>query len=252
MTVSDAIVRPYTGGSAPQLGSLAIMAATRGDLLRLCRGKKVDTSEFRRIMTSRLYVGQDPLESPCLVGPLVGAPYAVMVLECLVAWGVRKVLFFGWCGSISSTVSIGDIILVSGAHIDEGTSSHYLQTANTIARPSSQFTDTIRSVLVQEGIPFHEGLVWTTDGVFRETPQKVTHYQAHGVLGVEMEASALFTVGRYLHVEVGALMVVSDDLSNHTWQPGFKDPAFTAARRAACGVIEKLWPQQQTTLSTKE
>jgi len=46
-----------------------------------------------------------------VVGPFVGAPYAAMLLETLIAWDVEKIIFFGWCGAISHDVKIGDIII---------------------------------------------------------------------------------------------------------------------------------------------
>jgi purine-nucleoside phosphorylase len=91
-----------------------------------------------------------------------------------------------------------------------------------------------------EGVCARAGAVWTTDAVFRETRDEVTRHQRNGVLAVEMECSALFTVGGFRGIEVAALLVVSDDLSSLTWRPGFKDPRFIRGREMACNVISRL------------
>ena len=91
-----------------------------------------------------------------------------------------------------------------------------------------------------EGVSARLGTAWTTDAVFRETREEVTHHQRDGVLAVEMECSALFTVGGFRGIEVAALLVVSDDLSSLTWHPGFKDPRFIRGRELACNAIGKL------------
>jgi purine-nucleoside phosphorylase len=86
--------------------------------------------------------------------------------------------------------------------------------------------------------------VWSTDAPFRETQAKVLGYQRQGALAVEMECSALFTVGAFRSAEVAALLVVSDDLSSLSWKPGFKDTRFARGREAACNIISRLCTEQ--------
>jgi len=81
------------------------------------------------------------------------------------------------------------------------------------------------------------GRVWTTDAPYRETVEKVRKYQAEGLLAVEMEMSALFTVARFRKVELGGLMVISDELYDLTWRSGFESKTFHAAIRAGCEII---------------
>jgi hypothetical protein len=45
-----------------------------------------------------------------------------------------------------------------------------------------------------------------------------------------METAALFTVGDYRHVEVAALLIISDELSGPRWRHGFRDPRFLQTR----------------------
>jgi nucleoside phosphorylase len=60
-----------------------------------------------------------------------------------------------------------------------------------------------------------------------------------GLLAVEMEMSALFTVATYRKVHLGGLMVVSDELATLKWKTGFLNPFFwSASKRAAQAVIE--------------
>ena len=51
------------------------------------------------------------------------------------------------------------------------------------------------------------------------------------VLGVDMEISALFSIGRYRSVDVAGVLVVSDELSTLTWRQGFKTPQFAKGRK---------------------
>ena len=58
--------------------------------------------------------------------------------------------------------------------------------------------------------------------------------QAQGALAVEMEMSAVFTVAAFREMEAAGLLVVSDELSDYTWRPGFKTPGFNEAREKSC------------------
>lgn len=235
----DAIIQPRRGKSSPRLGPVAVMAATEPDLGALRGVLGFGFEPGRRLHISRLFTSPAPLSGACLAGPLVGAPYAVMLAETLIAWGARTLVLLGWCGAVSDTVGIGDLVLPTSAFIDEGTSRHYVADASkSTACPS--LVETLSAACASQGIAARPGAVWTTDAPFRETPDKVRGYRRQGALAVEMECSALFTLGAFRAVEVAALLVVSDDLSSLTWNPGFKDPRFARGREAACSVIAKL------------
>jgi len=216
------------------------MVASQNDLRMLCRRFHLTEDEHYPLYMSRLYVVSEGHMRFSIVGPLVGAPYGVMILETLIAAGIGKILFWGWCGAISDKIKIGDIIVPNGAVIDEGTSGHYGADSAQVAEPSGEITTKIRDALTRHRLEFHEGLVWSTDAIFRETRAKVERFQSQGALAVEMEASALFTVAKYRAVKVGALLVVSDDLAAFTWKTGFKDQRFKQNRRQACHVIGTL------------
>jgi uridine phosphorylase len=236
----DAIIFPKKGKKSPQLGPVAVMAGTETDLVLLCRLLNFDLRAHQSLFTSRLYVSNASTSGPSLTGPFVGAPYATMVLETLIAWGASKIIFLGWCGSISNKVKIGDIIIPSAAIIDEGTSRHYQNDDPTLSYPSELMRTMLKAELNQNQIHFHSGTLWSTDAIYRETRKQVEYYQSQDAIAVEMEISALFTVARFRKVDLGAMTVVSDELGSFKWRPGFKMDEFKRGRRAACKVIKNV------------
>jgi purine-nucleoside phosphorylase len=236
---ADAIIQPRRGKSSPKLEPVGVLAATEPDLRRLRDGLGFGSDPGRRLHISRLFAASDSVPGVCLAGPAVGAPYAVMLAETLIAWGARTLVFFGWCGALSKAVTIGDLVLPGSAFIDEGTSRHYAAGASESAA-STSLVQWLSEVGTAEGIDVRRGAVWTTDAPFRETREKVLAYRGRGALAVEMECSALFTLGTFRAVEIAALLVVSDDLSSLTWTPGFKDPRFAVGREAAFRLISRL------------
>lgn len=239
MTQNDAIINPKKSKNSPELGPVAVMVATEADLSLLCELFNFTENSFRKLFISRLYVDEKSGSPVSLAGPFIGAPYAAMLLETLIAWGVRKILFLGWCGAISDDVKIGDVILPTAAMIDEGTSAHYISN-NSPSTASPVIVNHARQYLREEQIAFHYGTIWSTDAVYRETPAKVEYFQNQNALAVDMETSSLFTVAKFRGVELGGVLVVSDELSTLKWRPGFKEKRFQQSRRIACRMVTRL------------
>ena len=105
------------------------------------------------------------------------------------------------------------------------------------SRPSFSLLRDIKTALKEEGLSFNQGPVWTTDAPYRETIAKVRTFQSQGVLGVDMETSAVFTVSAFRGIEAAALLIVSDDLSKMTWRHGFREPRFLQARRQVIRIV---------------
>ena len=145
-----------------------------------------------------------------------------MVLEELIVQGIRRFLSIGTAGSLQRDLGIGDIVVCDRAIRDEGTSHHYLP-PDTYAHASPAATARLVDALQATGTPHSVGTSWTTDAPpYRETIAEVRHYQAAGVLAVEMEAAALFAVAAYRGVEMGALLTISDTLGDLKWDPHFR------------------------------
>lgn len=141
----------------------------------------------------------------------IGAPGAAIVLEELATLGVRRFISLGLAGALPNEVGFGDVVLCTSAIRDEGVSHHYVPAAR-YAHPSAVLTDELRQALLTEGMPFTEGLTWTLDAVYRETVEEALAYREEGVVTVEMEAAALFTVAEVRGVEIASIFTVSDHL----------------------------------------
>lgn len=150
----------------------------------------------------------------------IGAPAAASVLEELTAFGASQFVSIGAAGALQRNLREGDVVLCTAAIRDEGVSHHYSEPGH-LAHPSKELTGKVKSTLEHLGIPFVEGTSWTIDAPYRETVAEARHYQGQGVMAVEMEAAALFTVANYRSVEVAAAFVASDSLAEMTWTPRF-------------------------------
>jgi uridine phosphorylase len=147
-----------------------------------------------------------------------GAPAAAIVLEELATLGAQRFINLGMAGALPSEVGFGQVVLCTAAVRDEGVSHHYTPAAR-YAYPSPVLTDVLRRALHQRGTSFVEGPTWTIDAIYRETVDEAMAYRDEGVVTVDMESAALFTIARARDVEIAAIFAVSDHLlAGDEWQ----------------------------------
>ena len=149
-----------------------------------------------------------------------GAPTAVMTLEELIAFGIKKFVNLGAAGGLQQNMNIGDIVICDRSIRDEGTSHHYIPDEK-YAYSCPELTERLCTAFERKGIQYSKGTSWTTDAPYRETIEELRQYCADGVATVEMETSALFVVGAYRDVCVSAIFAISDILSEKGWNQGY-------------------------------
>ncbi|MDE3077767.1 MAG: nucleoside phosphorylase [Chloroflexota bacterium] len=152
-----------------------------------------------------------------------GAPVTTIVMESLIALGARRVLSIGTAGALQPGLQAGDVVVCDRAIRDEGVSHHYAPPAK-YAQASAELTSQLETALDGAGLAHRRGTSWTIDTPYRETAEEARHYRAEGVLTVEMEAAAIFAVGELRGAAVASAFVVSDLLSESSWEPSFHSP----------------------------
>ncbi len=155
-----------------------------------------------------------------VVGPAVGAPAASIILEAISTKGAKEIICVGLCGSICKDFKIGDIVILESAISDEGVSKSYSGSL-LFALPDPRLREKVKSLFKKFGIHFKNGVVWSTDAIFMETPKKIKKFLNMGACLVDMEMSALFNIGMIRGVSVTGVCIVSDELHDSFWKPGF-------------------------------
>jgi uridine phosphorylase len=146
-----------------------------------------------------------------------GAPIVAELAEELVAMGVERLILMTWGGTLQPDLAPGDVVVCDRAIRDDGTSHHYLPPAKTVSA-SPELAQCLANAIRARGVKCTIGTTWTTDAPYRETPQEVAQYQKEGVKTVEMESSALFTIGQVRQVQTVSAVVVMDSLANMRWE----------------------------------
>ena len=66
-------------------------------------------------------------------------------------------------------------------------------------------------------VPFKTGKTWTSDAIYRETPDMIEYRRNEGCITVEMESAAFFAVSHYYNIPLAQLLYAGDDVSGEDW-----------------------------------
>lgn len=182
-----------------------------------------------------LFTGHIDGQRVSLISVPIGAPATIAVMEELIACGAQTFIGLGWAGSLQPHARIGTLLIPNACLREEGTSRHYFP-EDVILSPDQGLVELLQQTTEEHGTPALQGLQWTMDAPYRETLVKIEAYRQRGVLGVDMETSAMFALGKYRGVRVANLLVVSDELWQE-WNPAFGTPQLVAASQQACLIV---------------
>ena len=145
-----------------------------------------------------------------------GASAAVNEYEELFALGIESIVVFGTCGVLDSSIKDCVILLPTLAYRDEGTSFHYAQASQTIAVNVNTHTQ-MKQFFQTHAIAYREAKIWTTDGFYRETRNKVERMKAAGYTCVDMECSALAALAQFRRKRIAQFFYSADNLDQKQW-----------------------------------
>jgi uridine phosphorylase len=145
----------------------------------------------------------------------IGAPSAAIAIEELSAVGVETFLRVGTTGALQSGIEIGDMVIATGAAKDEGTTARY--EARTVpATADFAAVSALVAGAAARNESVHVGPIATDDAFYAETESVVSEWEAAGLLCVEMEAAAIFTLARRKGLQAGAICTVDGNLIEGT------------------------------------
>ncbi len=159
-----------------------------------------------------LYIGSANGVDVGIIWASPGAPLAAMVMEHLIACGAKCILGIGLIATIDPRIEVGTLIIPTKAIRGEGTSYYYLP-EDIDAIPSEEVVAAIERACKELGVKYTKGPIYTTAAIHRETRKLIEALRSRGVLGIDMETSAIFAVGIYRKIKTGCILVTSTNVS---------------------------------------
>lgn len=204
------MVQPHLLVETGDVRDVVLMPGDPGRVERIA-ARCDDHSEVARnreyLVVDAEYDGQ-PL-TICSTG--IGSPSAAIAAEELAAVGGKTFLRVGTTGALQPDIEVGDVVVATGAAKEEGTTRRY-ESVEYPAVPTFETVQALVEAAEARGEAVHRGPVVTDDAYYAETESRVADWQAAGLLAVEMEAAALFTLARRKGLQAGALCTVDGNL----------------------------------------
>ena len=201
----------------------------------IARSKGVDRA-VDSMLRPGLRVGELDGHRVGVVHMPVGGARSAMTLEELMALGARTFLIAGATGALKPGIQVGDNVIATSGLREEGTSYHYRPPEHP-ARAAGPATRALIEAAKASKRPAHPGRVWSTDAPYREFTGKVRRYAQDGVLGVDMEASALMVVSEFRGADLGMILTVSDLVYRRDWPNIFGTDEYRANCADMAGIV---------------
>lgn len=142
-------------------------------------------------------------------GSGMGQPsMAIYVNELFRDYDVQSIVRVGSCGALTERLAIRDVVIASGACTDSS--------MNRIAFEGLDYAPVADFGLLRDAAAAapeaHVGLIFSGDSFYAARPELLTRMVEHGVLAIEMEASALYTLAARFQRRALAICTVSDHI----------------------------------------
>ncbi|MEI4800730.1 purine-nucleoside phosphorylase [Bacillus sp. NPDC077411] len=146
-------------------------------------------------------------------GTGMGVPsISIYVNELIQSYGVKNLIRVGTCGAIQKDVKVRDVIIAMTTCTDSN--------INRLTFPGFDFApcanfDLLKKAYdagIEKGLHVRVGNVLTADVFYRESMDMVKKLGDYGVLAVEMETTALYTLAAKYGVNALSVLTVSDHI----------------------------------------
>jgi uridine phosphorylase len=166
----------------------------------------------------------------------IGAAGAAICFEELIRAGARVLLRVGTCGTFRDDLEAGDFLIPTAAAREDGLTDRLVPDGFPAVADGSLAT-ALADAAAEAGQRFASGIVLSNDAFYGGVlPPIQPMYAACGVLGVEMECSALFVIAALRGARAAAILTIDghplrrrDDASEY--QP-HRDVVYAALERA--------------------
>ena len=146
-------------------------------------------------------------------GTGMGIPsISIYATELIKDYGVKNLIRIGSCGAIKPEINLRDIILAEGASTDSQTNKLVFGGADFAAIANFDLLLKAYNVVKEKKMNVHVGNVLSSDIFYSDDPNFWKIWAKYGVLAIDMEATALYSIAAKFGVNALTILTVSDQI----------------------------------------
>lgn len=159
------------------------------------------------------YTGHYKGQLVSVQGTGMGIPStSIYVNELISNYGAKQLIRIGTAGSYQKDIKVRDVILAMAASTDSGINKRRFKGMDFAPTANFElFMDAVR-VANNKGIQVKAGNVLSADEFYADNFEAYKHWAKFGVLCVEMETTALYTLAAKFGVQALTILTISDEL----------------------------------------
>jgi purine-nucleoside phosphorylase len=201
---------------AAEKGQIAPRVLFPGDPLRaqwIAESYLSDVTCYTQIRNMLGFTGTYKGERISVQGSGMGqASASIYANELFAEYDVQTLIRVGTCGALTEKVKVRDVIVAMSASTDSQMNRLRFHGIDYAPTADYQLLRAAVDSAEAAGLNVHVGQVFSGDLFYNDRPDLVSRTAEYGVLGIEMEASALYTLAAKFGRRALGIMTVSDHL----------------------------------------
>lgn len=149
-------------------------------------------------------------------GSGMGVPsISIYTNELIQSYNVKNIIRIGTCGSMQPDIKLRDVVIAMTSSTDSSLNKLRFSGMDYSPTASFKLLQKAYEAAKAKGIDPKVGNVLTSDTFYGDDPDAWKLWAKFGVLAIEMETSALYTIAAKYNVDALTILTVSDSMLTH-------------------------------------
>jgi len=172
-----------------------------------------DARCYSRVRNMLGFTGRYRGEQVSVQGSGMGQPsMSIYATELFVDYGVQQIVRVGTCGALSTDLQLRDLVIAVSAATDSAANRLRFHGLDFAACADFALLSAAHAQALAQGFRPAVGQILSSDSFYNPRPELTDLLADHGVLAVEMEANALYTLAAAHRRRALAICTVSDHI----------------------------------------
>ena len=159
------------------------------------------------------YTGTFRGERISVQGTGMGMPsLSIYATELIGEYGARQLVRVGSCGALVEDLAVRDVVLAISASTDSAINRIRFEGLDYAASADFALLRTAYDIALSRGVSARVGPIFSADSFYSDRPELLERFASYGVIAVEMETNALYTLAAKNGRQALAICTVSDHL----------------------------------------
>jgi purine-nucleoside phosphorylase len=197
-------------------GEIAEKVLLAGDPLRakaIAEHFLEDIKQYNNVRGMLGFTGTYKGNKVSVQGSGMGIPsISIYTHELINEYDVKTLIRVGTCGAMQERINIKDIIIAMGASTDSAINHYRFEGMDYAPIANYDLLEQAVNIAKAAELKYHVGNILSSDQFYHPNPNHWQNWADYGVLAIEMESSALYTLAARFGVRALTILTVSDHL----------------------------------------